>query len=158
MSPNGQEVYLTEEGLQRLEEELHELKTERRPEVAELIRDAKEAGDISENAAYDEAKNQQAFVEGRVRELEQKLRDAVIIAEQKRHDRVGLGHHVTIREVGMDDLEQYMIVGSTEAAPSNGRISNVSPLGSALLDHGVGDVVSVDSPGGSLSFEIVKIE
>lgn len=158
MPANGQEVYLTAEGLRRLEEELHELKTERRPEVAVRIRDAKEAGDISENAAYDEAKNQQAFIEGRIRQLEQMVRNAVIITEQEKHDRVGLGHRVTVREVGMEDLESYLIVGSAEAAPSNGRISNVSPLGRALMNHAVGDVVSVDSPGGQLRFEVVKIE
>ncbi|MEA3337940.1 MAG: transcription elongation factor GreA [Chloroflexota bacterium] len=151
-------VYITKEGLLALQEELDYLRTEGRADVAQKIGDAKADGDISENAGYDEAKNQQAFLEGRIMDLERKVKYAVIIENQDSpSDQVGLGRSVTIREVGYSDDETYMIVGSAEANPSNGRISNESPMGQSLMEKRVGDTVAVDTPGGQLEFEIVGI-
>jgi transcription elongation factor GreA len=158
MSANNKEVYLTPEGLQKLQEELEFLRTVRRPEIARRIREAKEAGDVMENAGYDEAKNEQAFVEGRILQLEQMIRNAVLISEQTRRDRVELGHYVTIREQDSNQIERYLIVGSAEASPADGRISNESPLGKALMNRRVGEQVTVKTPGGILQFEIIKIE
>ena len=158
MSANNREVYITQEGLQKIQEELDYLKSVRRAEIARRIREAKEAGDIMENAGYDEAKNEQSFVEGRILQLEQTVRNAVLIGEQVRHDRVELGHFVTVREQDTNELERYLIVGSAEAAPGDGRISNESPLGKALMNRRVGEQVSVKTPGGTIQFVIVKIE
>lgn len=158
MSANNKEVYVTQEGLQKIQEELEFLKSVRRPEIARRIREAKEAGDVMENAGYDEAKNEQAFVEGRILQLEQMVRNAVLIGEQVRHDRVELGHYVTVREQNTNELERYLIVGSAEASPGDGRISNESPLGKALMNRREGEHVTVKTPGGILHFEIVKIE
>lgn len=151
-------VYLTVEGKQEIEEELHYLKTVRRPEVAAAIHAAKEEGDISENSAYDEAKNEQAFVEGRIMTLEAMLRDVVLIEHDGKNDVVYMGSKVTLREAGSDELETYFIVGSVEADPADGKISNESPLGKALLGATVGDRVSALAPGGEIEFEVVKIE
>jgi transcription elongation factor GreA len=150
-------IFLTLEGRHKLEEELEFLRTVRRAEVAERIHSAKEAGDIMENAAYDYAKEEQAFVEGRIQALEVTLRKAMII-EGSSTDEVGLGAHVTVMERGGDTPETYQIVGSVEADPTKGRISNESPIGKALLGHGVGDEVAVSTPGGILHFQIVSIE
>jgi len=150
-------IFLTLEGQRKLEEELEYLRTVRRAEVAERIRSAKEEGDIMENAAYDYAKEEQAFVEGRIQALETTLSKAVII-EGGSTDEVGLGTRVTVMERGGDTLEAYQIVGSVEADPTKGRISNESPIGKALLGHGVGDEVAVSTPGGVLHFQIVSIE
>ncbi len=151
-------IPITEEGLAMLQEELEYLRTVGRAEVAQRIGDAKSDGDISENAGYDEAKNQQAFLEGRIMELEQKIKYAVVI---QNHDtpagQVGLGRSVTIQEVGYPDQETYLLVGSAEANPSNGRISNESPMGRSLMSKKVGDHISVETPGGTLEFEIVAI-
>jgi transcription elongation factor GreA len=150
-------IFLTLEGRHKLEEELEYLCTVRRAEVAERIRSAKEAGDIMENAAYDYAKEEQAFVEGRIQALERTLRKAMII-EGGSTDEVGLGALVTVMERDLDTPETYQIVGSVEADPKKGRISNESPIGKALLGHGVGDEVTVSTPGGILHFQIVSIE
>ena len=150
-------IFLTLEGRRKLEEELEYLCTVRRAEVAERIQSAKDAGDIMENAAYDYAKEEQAFVEGRIQALETTLRKATII-EGTSTDKVGLGTYVTVVEQGGDTLETYQIVGSVEADPANGRISNESPIGKALLSHRVGDEVAVSTPGGILYFQIVSIE
>jgi transcription elongation factor GreA len=158
---NGKQkpIYVTEEGLRAIQQELEQLRTVGREEVARRIGEAKADGDISENAAYDEAKNQQAFLEGRIIELEQRIKRSIVI---KNHDtpadRVDIGRLVTIRETGFDDPEIYFIVGSAEANPSNGRISNESPMGKALIGKQVGDTINVQTPGGSLEFEIVAIE
>ena len=157
MSNNSQAVYLTPEGRRKLQEELDYLCNVRRPEVARHIHDAKAEGDIMENAGYDEAKNEQAFVEGRILTLKAMLRYAVLIKNGS-SEHVTLGSQVTIRERGNDELETYLIVGSAEAAPSDGRISNVSPMGQALMECAVGEGVVVDTPGGKLYFEIVSIE
>ena len=155
---NDQPVYLTEEGLQKVKEELEYLTTTRRREVAQMIAEAKAEGDISENAGYDEAKTAQGFLEGKIRELENTLKRAQVIKEEGKKNVVSLGRTVVMREVGTDFDETYTIVGSLEADPVNGRISNESPIGKALLDKKVGNKVKVESPGGEIEFQIVKIE
>ncbi len=149
-------VYLTPEGRQKLEEELEHLITVRRPEIARAIHDAKMDGDVAENAGYDEAKRQQAFLEGRIMTLEAMLEYAVTIEAQE-SDVVMLGSQVTVQEDGWEP-ETYYIVGSAEAAPSAGRISNESPMGSALMGHRVGDRVTFESPGGMVAVTITAIE
>ncbi|GAB4560140.1 MAG: transcription elongation factor GreA [Anaerolineae bacterium] len=156
MSEN-ERVYLTPEGFQKLKEELEYLRTVRRPQVAQHIHDAKADGDISENAGYDEAKNEQAFVEGRILTLENMLQRAVVIQEGQHRDVVDLGCRVTVRDTDADELETYHIVGSAEVDPLNGKISNVSPIGRALMGRRVGDRVSVQTPGGVIHLEIIDI-
>jgi len=154
-------TFVTAEGYEKLQTELEHLKTVRRREVAELIRTAKEDGDISENAAYDSAKEEQAFVEGRIMTVERILRTATIIQDNGPADRVGLGSRVTVIEVEGDRRsppETYHIVGSTEADPSKGRISNESPLGKALMELSAGESVTISTPGGDICFEIVSIQ
>ncbi len=151
-------VYLTHEGKKKLEEELKYLTTIRRREVAEAIRSAKEEGDLSENSAYDEAKLQQGFLEGRVQQLEAQLQNSVLIQKNGKTDRVEVGNHVTVKDVEFEEEETYLIVGSAESDPLKGKISNESPIGRSLLGAKVGDTVVAHTPGGKLSFEIVKIE
>jgi transcription elongation factor GreA len=153
----AQTTFLTPEGLKRLEEELEYLRTVRRQEVAQRLRDVLEGQDVLENAEYEDAKNEQAFVEGRILTLETILKSAEIIEKGGPSDRVGIGNHVTVSEDG-GDPETYHIVGSAEADPKSGRISNESPLGKALLGCRVGDEVVVSVPDGVLSFQIVAIE
>jgi transcription elongation factor GreA len=155
---NNQPVYLTEEGLQKVKEELEYLTKTRRREVAQMIAEAKAEGDLSENAGYDEAKTIQGFVEGRIRELENVLKNAQLIEEGATGNSVTLGRTVVVREVGTDYEESYTIVGSLEASPEEGRISNESPLGKALLGKKKGQKVTVESPGGEIRFEILRIE
>ncbi len=152
-------VYLTQTGLDALQEELDYLVGERRQEIAQQIAEAKAEGDLRENAGYDEAKNAQAFVEGRIRELKVKIHNAQIIDETESPDNlVALGRRVVVRENGYDDEEVYTIVGSTETDPTNGRISNESPIGKALIGRTTGDVVRVEAPAGEIEFEIVRVE
>jgi transcription elongation factor GreA len=152
-------VYLTKSGLDALREELDYLVGERRQQIAQQIAEAKAEGDLRENAGYDEAKNAQAFVEGRIRELKVKIHNAQIIDDTQTPDNeVALGRRVVVRENGYDAEEIYTIVGSTETDPNNGRISNESPIGKALLGHTAGDVVSVKAPAGEIEFEIVRVE
>jgi transcription elongation factor GreA len=152
-----QPTFLTREGQKKLEEELHYLQTVRRHEVAERLHAAMEEGDIDENAEYDDAKNEQAFVEGRILTLESMLKNAVIIDhEQAHHDEVTLGATVTIVE-GSNPPEEYHVVGAAEADPTRGKISNESPLGKALLGRRVGDSVQVSAPAGLLTFRIAAI-
>ncbi len=152
-------VYLTQSGLDALQEELDYLVGERRQEIAQQIAEAKAEGDLRENAGYDEAKNAQAFVEGRIRELKVKIHNAQIIDESETPDNlVALGRRVVVRENGYDDEEVYTIVGSTETDPTNGRISNESPIGKALIGRTAGDVVRVEAPAGEIEFEIVRVE
>lgn len=156
---NNQPVYLTPEGLQKVKDELQYLKTTRRKEVAQMIAEAKAEGDISENAGYDEAKTQQGFVEGRIRELENVVKNAKIIEDEKaRKGAVAIGRTVVVQEEGTDFEETYAIVGSLEADPANGRISNESPMGKALLGKKKGDKVNVETPGGEITFEVVRVE
>ena len=152
-------VYLTQSGLDALQEELDYLVGERRQQIAQQIAEAKAEGDLRENAGYDEAKNAQAFVEGRIRELKVKIHNAQIIDEtQTPDDQVALGRSVVVRENGYDDEEIYTIVGSTETDPSNGRISNESPIGKALIGRSAGDVVRVEAPAGEIEFQIVRVQ
>ena len=150
-------VFLTPEGRRKIEEELEFLRTVRRAEVAARIHSAKEEGDITENAEYDDAKNEQAFVEGRLLMLERTLISAVMIEGEASNDRVHLGSSVTVAEDGCD-LETFQIVGTAEADPKLGRISNESPIGKALLGRKAGDSVDARTPGGILRFRIVSIE
>ena len=148
--------YLTPEGEARLKAELADLTGPRREELAQRLRSAIQMGDLSENADYHKAKEDQAFLEGRIQELEATLRSAVII-EKKLSGVVEVGSHVTIQEEGFDP-ETFHMVGAKEADPRNGRISNESPIGSALIGHKIGDVVEAQTPGGKMKFRILKIE
>jgi transcription elongation factor GreA len=151
-------VLLTQEGLKKLEEELEYLKTVRRPQVAERIRQAKELASTQNNAEYDDAKNEQAFVEGRVLTLEKLIQDATIIDEAEAHKAtaVRIGSVVTVTE-GADKKRDFHIVGSAEADPKEGKISNESPVGRALLGKRVGDEVQVNAPKGVLRYTVAKI-
>src|SRR5574341_1643010 len=140
--------FLTREGHQKLQEELDYLRTIKRQEVAERLHEAMEGGELIEDAEYEAAKNEQAFVEGRIQELEMLLANARVIQETASADVVQVGSRVTIQD-GESEPEVYTIVGPAEANPRNGRISNESPLGRALMDHRAGDTVRVDAPGGS---------
>jgi transcription elongation factor GreA len=155
---NGKPVYVTRDGLKQMKAELDELVNEKRPALAERLRFAIKQGDLSENADYIQAKEEQGFLEGKIRELQRKIRNAkVIAASNGLGDEVVLGAHVTVKEDGFEP-ETYHVVGSTEANPGTGKISYESPLGRALLGHKVGDTVSVKAPVGTLEFEIIKIE
>ena len=151
-------VYLTNEGFLEIEEELNHLKEVKRPEVIKALKDARALGDLSENADYDAARNEQAQIEGRISELEKLLETAEII-EKRDTDKVGLGATVKIRylEEDDDDIEEYRIVGSKEADPSNNKISNESPLAKGIMGARVGDECVVESPNGSYRVEIVEI-
>ena len=151
-------VYVTKEGLTKLEEELENLRNVRRQEVASRLREAMEDGDeLIDNAEYEAAKNEQAFVEGRILELDHMLAQAQIIEHDKKSDTVKIGSTVVIKE-GNKKPETYRIVGIAEANPKEGLISNESPLGKALLDKSVGDPVEVEAPDGALRFKVVKIK
>lgn len=153
----NQETFLTPEGYRKLEEELHHLTTVRRPEVAKAIHEAKLDGDVSENAGYEEAKRQQAFLEGRIMTIETMLTSAVLIESNGPSDTVVLGSRVTVVEEGFEP-ETYTIVGSAEANPGDGRISNESPLGKALMGHQIGNKVAFETPGGRVEMELLRIE
>lgn len=149
--------FLTPEGRQKLEKELEYLRTVRRSQVAANLKSAVEGGDLTENSGYDESKREQAFVEGRIREIETILSTAQILTENGNHDLVSLGARVTVIEEG-GEPETYQLVGRAEADPLKGRISNESPLGRALLGHRIGDRVRVNTPGGVTYFEIIAID
>lgn len=152
-------VYLTAEGVEKLSQQLDHLVNVKRPALADRLRHAIQQGDLSENADYQTAKEEQAFVEGRIRELEGMLLDAVIIEQdQGPRDQVGLGSRVTVTEEGGDELETFFIVGAAEADPANGRISNESPMGQALMERKVGERVTVEAPAGEIAFVITAIE
>ncbi|MGZ6317571.1 MAG: transcription elongation factor GreA [Anaerolineales bacterium] len=150
-------TYLTAEGQEKLKQELAELKGPRRDELSARLRSAIQMGDLSENADYHKAKEDQGFLEGRIQEIEHMLRNVVIIDEHAGREVVSIGNHVTIQEEGSPP-ETYHVVGAREADPRKGRISNESPIGRALMDHKVGDVVQVETPGGRIGFHILKIE
>jgi transcription elongation factor GreA len=155
----NQPIYLTAEGLAKLKEELEYLTTTRRQEVAQMIAEAKAEGDISENAGYDEAKTAQGFLEGRIRDLEALVKNAQVIADgAAAPDVVAVGCTVVVREDGTDVEEEYTIVGPPEADPGNGRISNESPMGKALLGRKAGEQTVVTSPGGDIVFVIVGVK
>jgi len=151
------QTFLTREGLKKLEEELEHLRTVRRAQVAERLHNAQEDGELIENAEYEDAKNEQAFVEGRILTLEAMLSNAVIIKGEGPDGVVALGSKITVKENG-GRPEVYMLVGAAEASPKEGRISNESPLGRALLGRRVGDEVKVNAPAGTLSFRVVAID
>ena len=155
---NNDVIYVTEEGLEKIKTELEFLKTERRAEISHRLELAIAHGDLSENADYDYAKQEQAFVEGRIKDLEDSLRRAEIIDHDGRNDKVRVGSTVTLYEEGYEDEEEtYYIVGVHEADPGNGRISNESPIGKALLGAKVGQTVKVLAPAGLMEFTIKKI-
>jgi len=151
------QTFLTAEGAAKLKIELEELKGPRREELSRRLRSAIQMGDLSENADYHKAKEDQGFLEGRIQEIEAMLHSAVIIEKSPNTDVVSIGDHVTIQE---DDFppETYQVVGAREADPRNGRISNESPIGSAIMDHKVGDIVEANTPGGKMKFKLLKIE
>jgi len=153
---NEQNTFLTEEGLKKLKKELEELKGVKRREISERIQEAKELGDLSENAEYVEAKNDQAFVEGRILEIESILKNATIIKQKtKKRDQVEVGSKIKIKDG--EAVKEYYIVGSNEADPSAGKISNESPLGQAFLGKKIGDIVEIKVPQGSKKFKIIAI-
>lgn len=155
---NNNVIYVTEEGLEKIQAELEHLKGERREEISERLELAIAHGDLSENADYDYAKQEQAFVEGRIKDLEDSLRRAKIIEHDGRVDRVRVGNTVTVVEVGFEDEpESYHIVGVHEADPSNGRISNESPIGRALLGSKSGETVVAQAPSGEIQLTIKSI-
>lgn len=153
----NKEVVLTIEGLKKLEEELELLKTEKRREVASRIKQALDFGDISENSEYDDAKNEQAFIEGRIITLEKMLRNAKVIDEVEGTEIVALGAKVRLKDMDYGDEEDYFIVGSAEADPSTNKISNESPVGKAVLGKSKGTTVKVDVPAGMVRYQILDI-
>ena len=153
-------TFLTKEGYQKLADELEFLRVTKRQEVANRLHEAMEGGELIENAEYEAAKNEQAFVEGRIQELEMILASARVIEEKKKKDKgdlVQVGSKVTIKEDGSKP-EQYSIVGAAEANPREGKISNESPIGKAILNHRAGEEVNVEAPGGTFKVKIVKVE
>ncbi len=150
--------YMTQEGKEKLENELHYLKTDRRQEVVERIKVARGFGDLSENSEYDAAKDEQAFVESRISQVETMIRNAVIIENDNDNPNiVSLGKSVTFKELPDGEEETYTIVGSAEADPFEGKISNDSPMAKSLIGHEIGTEVSVTTPGGDIQVEIIKV-
>ncbi len=160
VNDGGEKVTLiTKEGFEKLKAELETLKTSKRKEVAARIKEAISYGDLSENSEYEEAKNEQAFVEGRILELEHKVKNAKIISEKHSTKSIQLGSTIHLKNLSKKgDDEVYTIVGSTEANPFEGKISNESPVGHAVLDRDKGEKVKVKVPSGYVEYEIVKIE
>lgn len=153
---NTKEIYLTNEGLENLKLELEELKNVRRPEVIAALKEARALGDLSENAEYDAARNEQAVIENRIKEIELMLENVIIITEINT-DKVGIGNKVTIEYVEDQDTEVYSIVGSKEADPFSNKISNESPIAKAIMGFKVGNTVTVESPNGNYDVKIVEI-
>ncbi len=151
-------IQISEEGLKKLEEELEYLKTVRRKEVTEMLKVAKSFGDLSENSEYDEAKNEQAITEARIAELEEQLKNVEIVdTANLANDVVRVGHSVKLKDMADNAVVEYQIVGVTEADPFNGRISDESPVGKALLGKKVNSVVEVEIPVGVVKYKIMKI-
>lgn len=151
-------VVLTYEGLKKKEEELEDLKTVRRKDVAEKIKEARGQGDLSENAEYDAAKEEQAEIEARIIVLEKMLRNAEVIDEEEvSSDVISIGCRVKLYDVEFEEETEYTIVGSAEADPMEGRISNESPVGMGLLGHKVGEVVVITTPSGEIDYKIMEI-
>lgn len=151
-------VYLTAEGIEKLREELDHLVNVKRPALADRLHKAIQQGDLSENADYIAAKEEQGFLEGRIQQIEAMLRRAVIIQEDGPKDEVTLGSRVTVLEGGAGETETFRIVGPAEADPSGGKVSNESPLGRALLRQRVGATVTVEAPGGEIIFQVIAIQ
>lgn len=149
--------YLTPEGEKALREELEKLINVKRPALAERLRKAIAQGDLSENADYKAAKEEQSFLEGRIQEVEAMLQNSEIIEEAQGSDEVYLGSYVTVVEEGTERPETFRIVGTAEADPINGKVSHESPMGRRLLGHQIGDVVTIEAPAGTIAFEITDI-
>ena len=152
---NIKPTYISKDGLDKLRHELEQLVSARRPEIAQRIHDAKEHGDLTENAEYEDAKNEQAFVEGRIQLVEALIKNATLIDEHHTNDHVQIGS--TVKVDGPDGAQSFTIVGSTEAKPTDGRISNESPVGRALLGRRKGDKIVVHVPAGDFTYKIVGI-
>lgn len=154
------ETLLTSEGLQKLQKELEYLRTTRRAEVVQRLAEARSHGDLTENSEYDEARNEQAFVEGRIQELEQQINTAVLIEEKPagKKGQVRLGSTVVVKDMEFNEEEVYKIVGTTEADPFNNLISNDSPVGKAVIGRMIGNIVAVNTPSGELSYKIVDVK
>lgn len=153
-------TFVTKEGFKKLQEELEHLKDVKRKEVSERLKEAISYGDLSENSEYEEAKNEQAFVEGRIIELEEKVKYVQIIEEKQKLATIQLGTKVVVKNLSSakSEPEEFVIVGSTEADPLNHKISNESPVGYALLDKKKGDVVKVDTPNGVVEYQVLQFK
>ena len=153
-----QEVILTREGLKQLEDELENLRTVKRAEVKERLKEAIALGDLSENSEYDDAKNEQAVMEGRILELEKMIRNAKVIDEDAHQEgTVTVGSLVKVKDIEFDEINEYRLVGTVEADPMNNRISNESPVGRALLGRKKGEIVDVEVPAGIIKYEILEV-
>jgi len=157
MGHSDDAVLLTKGGLKKLQEEMDFLKNVRRKEISSRLKEAISYGDLSENSEYEEAKNEQAFIEGRIIELENKIKNARIIKGHSTQS-VQIGSVVSIRKAGAKDKEEYTIVGTTEADPFENKISNDSPIGGAIMEKMVGDKVQVNTPAGMMRYEIVGLK
>ena len=151
-------VYLTDEGVKDLRQKLDRLVNEKRPALAVRLHQAIQQGDLSENADYIAAKEEQGFLEGQIQQIEAMLRNVVIIEDNGPTDEVSIGSRVTVVQEGFEEAETFRIVGPAEANPGKGKVSNESPLGQALMGHRVGDVVTVEAPVGEIVFRITAIE
>jgi len=157
--PYLKEVILTPEGYEKLKQEIEHLQTTKRREVADRIRVAREFGDIAENAEYDDAKNEQAMLEHKIAQLEERLLSARVISKKEiSKDTVSVGSHVKLKDMATNKSVEYHIVGSAEANPSENKLSNESPVGKAILGHKKGEVVEVAAPRGALKFKILEIK
>lgn len=155
----SKEVILTEEGYEKLEKELDHLVNVKRREVAKRIKVAREFGDISENSEYDDAKNEQAFVEGRIKEIENMLRNAKVVKNDEVSDHtVNIGTTVKLKDIDSEEVFTYTIVGSAEADPLKNKISHESPIGKSIIGHKIGDKVKVEVPSGIMEYEILSIK
>ena len=153
------EVILTADGYKKLQQEIDVLRNEKRREVAERIRIAREFGDIAENAEYDDAKNEQAMLEHKIAQLEERILSARVITKKEiSKDTVSVGSHVRLRDMQANKTFEYHIVGSAEANPTGNKLSNESPVGKAIIGHKKGDVVEVSAPRGSLKFKVLEIK
>ena len=153
-----QDVILTREGLEQLEQELENLRSVKRTEVKERLKEAIALGDLSENSEYDDAKNEQAFMEGRILELEKMIRNAKVIEDGAHVEGVvSVGSLVKVKDIEFDEINEYRLVGTVEADPMNNRISNESPVGRALLGHKAGEIIDVEAPAGVIKLDILEI-
>lgn len=156
---NNSKTYLTNDGLYKLKQELDDLTNNQRPQLAKRLREAIKMGDLKENADYIAAKEDQAFIEGRILEIQDMISSSIIIDPKTNTQEVSIGSQVIIKENNKsDNTEKYTLVGSAEADPTAGLISHESPIGQALIGKSIGDTVEVNTPGGALSFKIIKIQ
>ncbi|MFA5696094.1 MAG: transcription elongation factor GreA [Bacilli bacterium] len=153
----NREIYLTQEGLENVKEELKVLKLENRPEIIRAIKEARALGDLSENADYHSAREEQAFIESRIQELEALVDNAIII-KKNRKDEIGIGSTIVIEYTEDKEQEEYTIVGSKETNPSENKISNESPIAKSIIGHKTGEILTVDSPNGKYEIKIIEIK